>query len=70
MIDVCLENIESQHSEKLKKHDELQKSILLERQEAFGKVFNEEMDEFKKSGHIPSKSKRKRKGNWIKISVL
>jgi hypothetical protein len=52
-----------QHSEKLKKHDELQKSILLERQEAFGKVFNEEMDEFKKSGHIPSKSKRKRKSN-------
>lgn len=60
---IFIEKIESQHSDKLKKHEELQKSILLERQEAFGKVFNEEMDEFKKSGHIPSKSKRKRKGD-------
>ncbi|XP_065354042.1 dysbindin protein homolog [Cloeon dipterum] len=46
-------NLEKEHSEKLRKYEEHQTSILHERQEAFGKVFSEEMDEFKKSGHIP-----------------
>lgn len=44
----------AQHKERVKKHEEQQAAMKRERQSAFGQAFQEEMDQYKKSGHIPS----------------
>ncbi|KAF4528195.1 hypothetical protein B566_EDAN014020 [Ephemera danica] len=43
----------AQHKERVKKHEEQHTALLKERQATFGQAFSEEMDAYKKSGHLP-----------------
>ena len=47
-------HLASSHKEKVHKFEEQQAAKLQERQSAFGQAFQEEMDTYKKSGHLPS----------------
>lgn len=49
-----LEKLSSDHTEKVIKHEREQEKLLRERQQAFGEVFKEDLQEYKKTGSVPS----------------
>lgn len=55
IVTVLLEQLASEHAEKVLKHEKEQEKHLKERQETFEEAFKEEIKEYKMTGSIPSK---------------
>ena len=45
----------TEHTDKVKKHEQEQEKLLKERQETFEEAFREELNQYKMTGSIPSK---------------
>ncbi|XP_046387191.1 dysbindin protein homolog [Ischnura elegans] len=52
-IEQVKEELVRNHAEKVRDHEQRRQQVLKERQEAFGKVFEEDMQQYKTSGRIP-----------------
>ncbi|KAG8239179.1 hypothetical protein J437_LFUL018997 [Ladona fulva] len=55
-IEQVKEELARNHAEKVRQYELRRQRMLKERQEAFGKVFEEDMQQYKMSGKIPSKT--------------
>jgi len=64
------EKLANEHSEKVLRHEKQQEKILKERQQTFGEAFNEEMNEYKKTGSVPKTPSNIQKGPSLEEIVL
>jgi hypothetical protein len=51
-------NLASEHADKVVQHELRQQKMLRERQDAFGQAFQQDVQEFKLSGSLPSKCRQ------------
>ncbi|XP_014206465.1 dysbindin protein homolog [Copidosoma floridanum] len=64
------EKLSNDHSIKVLRHEKQQEKILKERQHTFGEAFNEEMNEYKKTGSVPKTPLNTQKGLSLEEIIL
>ena len=47
-------NLAAEHADKVVQHERKQQNLLKERQDAFGQAFQQDIEQFKISGSLPS----------------